>query len=105
MPWIPRVPAADVERVKDDAVPIDMDELAAEEDEAEEEETITMGPSHYQFLCDELSFLRVELANQREESCEDKFLADQCLDTQEELLWSILAPLPLTPRAPSSTPL
>jgi hypothetical protein len=47
MPWIPRVPAADVERVEDDAVPIDMDELAAEEEEAEEEETITMGPSHY----------------------------------------------------------
>jgi hypothetical protein len=77
-----------------------MDEPAAE---VEEEETISMGRLYYQFLCDELSFLRFELADQRIKAWEEKFLAYQCLARQEELMQSILTQLPPTLRVSSST--
>jgi hypothetical protein len=55
---------------------MDMEEPTVKEEEVEEEETITMGHSYYQFICDEFAFLRFELADQRREAREDKFLAD-----------------------------
>jgi hypothetical protein len=87
MPRIPQELVADAERFNDDGVPIDMDEPIVEE----KEETITMGISKYQFLCDELSYLWFELADQRREAKEDMLLAYQQSEKQEELLRSILA--------------
>ena len=78
MPQVPRAPTTKVERVEEEE-PIDMDEPTVEQEE-EEKETITMGISHYQFLCDELAFLWFKLANQRKEAWEDKFLANQQLE-------------------------
>ncbi len=42
----------------------------------EEEETVTIGISEFDFLRDELSYLRFELADQRREAREDKLLAN-----------------------------
>jgi hypothetical protein len=58
----------------------------------------------YHFICDELAYLWFELADQIREAWEDKFLVDRRLKWREELLRSILAQLPLTPGATSSTP-
>ena len=62
MPRVPRAPIAEAERVEE-AGPLDMDEPAAEE-----EEFVTKSPSCYQFLCDEMSFFRFEIADQRREA-------------------------------------
>jgi hypothetical protein len=73
MPWEQQVRAAAAKVAEGDAIPTNMDEPATE---AEEKESITMGRLYYQFLCDELSFLRFELADQRIEALEEKFLVD-----------------------------
>jgi hypothetical protein len=55
--------ATGIERTADDAKPMDMDGAVAEE-EAEQEETITMSTAHYRSIQQDLQDIRFELADQ-----------------------------------------
>jgi hypothetical protein len=79
---------------------MDMEDPVAEEVK-EEGETITMGISEYDFLCNELLDLQFELIAQRWEAREDKLRAKQRFEPQQELLRSILSQLPPAPGASS----
>jgi hypothetical protein len=79
-----RASTAKVERGKDEDH-MDMDEPKAEQEVEEDEETVTMGISHYEHICDEFSFPRFGLADQRRQTREDKFLAEKRFAKQELL--------------------
>jgi hypothetical protein len=109
MPQECRVWAVGAKRVTTSAELMDMDEevgeeKAADEDVAEEEETVTLGVSQYQAIQKELKHIRFELVDQQREAWEDKLLANEWFEAQQVLLRSILAQLPPTSWASYSAP-
>jgi hypothetical protein len=91
---------------------MDMDEAAAAtvepevavEEEAEQEETITVSAADYRAMQHTLVDIRFKLANMQRDACQDKLEADERYLALQALLQDILARLPLASRASSSAP-
>jgi hypothetical protein len=115
MPRGIRVPISAVERVEEAKL---MEEEVPAAQQGGEGEPIVMGRTEYDFLRNEMSFFRFEIADVRWEDREDTFLANQHIDrlekridgfekhfdTQEGMLKAILDRLPPIVGASSSTP-
>ena len=63
-----------------------MDKEVANEEVAEEEETITLGISKYQAIQKKLEDIQFEITSQRRKAREDKLLADEQFEAQQVLL-------------------
>ena len=64
-------------RAIDEPEPMDMDEVAATEEEADPEESITIRAPYFYALQESLAGIRFELANMQRNACQDKLEANE----------------------------